>query len=230
MVTAASVSDTSSVLPGEPWHSRMWRARELVSDYVQAPRALTSGAGHGLVPPPGREPGSRALCDIQSKMQHMAGIDPDPHWDWNLTANSRTATCEVPILPMCCVQGSCSPAGAPIQSHANPEPATYLLTMSRPPNCTLATCWPFDDTTPPFPVPQSGAHRSRTSESARACLTHSSGPPLTSLQISRHLRRRPKHASAPFQKSTLRPLQSTGRSCIEPHDIMPLGVFPQLTF
>lgn len=65
------------------------------------------GAGHGLVP----SSRSRALCDIQTKMQqHMAGIDPDPHWDWNLTANSRTATCEVPILPVCCVQGSCSPA------------------------------------------------------------------------------------------------------------------------
>lgn len=133
------------------------------------------GAGHGLVP----SSRSRALCDIQTKMQqHMAGIDPDPHWDWNLTANSRTATCEVPILPVCCVQGSCSPAPMRRSSLiANPEPATHLpesgpqTAHSRTPGIFYLWSWPFDDTTSPFPVPQSGAHRSRTSESARACLT-----------------------------------------------------------
>lgn len=88
-------------------------------------RASALGSGSGAGPVLVSSCSGRKHCVTSIAMQHMSGIDLDPHWDWKPTANSRTSTFEVPILPGCCVQGSCS-RPMPIQSHANPDLATYL--------------------------------------------------------------------------------------------------------
>lgn len=178
--TAVRTSNTSSVVPvrhgpqgvGSVRTGIRLRASALGSDFGDGP-------GPYCVFPPGRPwPQTQTLCDIQSNAAARPG-------------STRTRSdCGFSYSELC------GPIHVmPIQVLLRPGIVFRLATdlpypahvgRSRGHGSHLQS-WLFDDKTPPSSHLHSGAHRSRTSESARP-VQHSSGAYLDSLHISRRFR------------------------------------------